>query len=676
MLRASGLSKNYGENIVLNEVSLFVGPGERIGLVGANGAGKTTLLRLMVGQESPDSGELLLEGRKIRVGLLPQEIEPMAGGAVLENLLEVRAELPAMEAEMRRLEEKMAGGGEGEDPGLWRQQQQRYGELQDRFERKGGFSYEAEAKSILSGLGFTSEDHHRPLSSLSGGWRMRLALARILFDRPDLLLLDEPTNHLDLSSTIWLEEHLLDYPGTYILISHDRWLLNRLTKRTIELARGKLAAYAGNYDFYLEERTRRREILLASKKRQDQRIKQIEDFVARNRVRKDRARQAQSRLKMLDKIERIEVEGEEKKVRFTFPQPGRSGREVIRLECLTKRYGSKTIYRNLDLLVSRGEKIALVGDNGTGKSTLLKVLAGVLPFEAGTRTPGHNVDIYYYAQHQLEALDPGRTVLEELLRSADVATAPMVREILGAFRFSGKEVDVKVAVLSGGEKSRLALARMLLKPASMILMDEPTNHLDMASRDVLEQALRDHSGTLCFISHDRYFINRLATKIIHVEHGRLTHYPGNYDYFLEKSGRADIPETAATLQDSVRDDDPEPPVEMKIIGEIDRKARRRSEAELRNRQYQATAKHRKRVEAREKEIETLESERGEIEALMADPSAFADGRRMKELTGRLTRTREQLAQLYQRWEQASTDLEAVAEAFTATDPEKPGPPTR
>ncbi len=672
MLRANGLSKNYGENVVLSEVSLFVGPGERIGLVGANGVGKTTLLRLMAGQESPDSGELLLEGRKIRVRLLPQEIEPLEGGTVLENILEVRADLPAMETEMRRLEEQMAGGVTGHDTGELPRQQQRYGELQECFEREGGFSYEADAKSILSGLGFTDEDHQRPLSSLSGGWRMRLALARILFDRPDLLLLDEPTNHLDLSSTVWLEEHLLDYPGTYILISHDRWLLNRLTQRTIELARGKLAVYTGNYDFYLKEHAQRREILLASKKRQDQRIKQIEDFVARNRVRKDRARQAQSRMKMLDKIERIEVEGEEKKVRFSFPQPGRSGQDVMRLSGLTKRYGSKIIYSGLDLLLSRGEKIALVGDNGAGKSTLLKILAGVLPFEAGKRLPGHNVDLYYYAQHQLEALDPSHTVLEELLSHADITTAPMVRDILGAFRFSGNDVDVKVAVLSGGEKSRLALARMLLRPASLILMDEPTNHLDMASRDVLEQALRQHQGTLCFISHDRYFINRVATRVIHVEHGRLTHFPGNYDYFLEKSGRGDIGQsTAPAAAPAGR----YPEKSSREGGDIQRKAQRRSEAERRNRQYRATTEHRKRVDAFEAEIEAMEQKRGEIEALMAEPSVFADGGRMKELTGTLSRITGELARLYKSWEQAGADLETAVQAFSASDSDNPGTPS-
>jgi ATP-binding cassette subfamily F protein 3 len=674
MLRANGLSKNYGENVVLSEVSLFVGPGERIGLVGANGVGKTTLLRLMAGEESPDSGELLLEGRKIRVRLLPQEIEPLEGGTVLENILEVRAELPAMEAEMRRLEEQMSGFADGDDSDDLLKRQQRYGELQERFESEGGFSYEADAKSILSGLGFTGEDHQRPLSSLSGGWRMRLALARILFDRPDLLLLDEPTNHLDLSSTVWLEEHLLDYPGTYILISHDRWLLNRLTRRTIELARGQLAVYSGNYDFYLRERARRREILLASKKRQDQRIRQIEDFIARNRVRKDRARQAQSRMKMLDKIERIEVAGEEKKVRFSFPQPGRSGQDVMRLDGVTKRYGSKTIYSGLDLLIRRGEKIALVGDNGAGKSTLLKILAGVLPFEAGERQPGHNVDLYYYAQHQLEALDPGRTALEELLSHADITTAPMVRDILGAFRFSGNDVDVKVAVLSGGEKSRLALARMLLKPASLILMDEPTNHLDMASRDVLEQALRQHQGTLCFISHDRYFINRVATRVIHVEHGRLINFPGNYDYFLEKSGRGDIGRPAAAVAApapaSLR-----PAKSPREGGEIQRRAQRRSEAERRNRQYRATAEYRKRVEAFEAAIDTMERKRSEIEAQMAEPAVFADGGKMKDLTGTLNRMTGDLARLYDCWEQAGADLETAVQACSAADPENPGPPS-
>jgi len=662
MLRATGLHKNYGENMVLNGADLFVGPGERIGLVGPNGAGKTTLFRLLVGEESPDDGQLAREGRRIRVGLLPQEIQPMEGGTVLEKILEARADLPAMEAEMRGLEEEMAGerdpGGEAQ-----RQRQRRYGELQDRFEREGGFNYEADAKAILSGLGFTEKDHQRQLGALSGGWRMRLALARVLFERPDLLLLDEPTNHLDLSSTVWLEEHLLDYPGTYILISHDRWLLNRLTTRTVELVRGKLETYNGNYDFFLAEREQRQEVLLASKKKQDQRIKQIEDFVARNRVRKDRARQAQSRLKMLDKIERIEVEGEEKKVRFTFPQPARSGADVMRLEGVSKAYADKVVYRGLDLLVTRGEKIALVGDNGAGKSTLLKILAGVLPFEEGERTVGHNVDIYYYAQHQLEALDPTRTVLEELMSSADITTAPMVRDILGAFRFSGNDVDVKVAVLSGGEKSRLALSRMLLKPASLILMDEPTNHLDMASRDVLEQALRDHRGTLCFISHDRWFINSVATKVIHVAQGRLAHYPGNYDYFLEKSGLGDArPGIAASTPEAPAHT---PPAPGPAAGEPGRKALRRAEAERRNRQYKATATLRKAVEQCEAEIEALETRREEIEARMADPQVFADGAKMKELTDELNRVGEELATLYERWEQAGADLEAAITAFEA-----------
>jgi len=639
--------------------------------VGANGVGKTTLFRLMAGQESPDSGELSLEGRKIRVGLLPQEIEPMDGGTVLEEILEVRSHLPAMETEMRRLEEQMADAGPEADPGQRHRWQQRYGELQERFEREGGFSYEAEAKSILSGLGFTEADHQRGLNSLSGGWRMRLALARILFHQPDLLLLDEPTNHLDLSSTVWLEEHLLEYRGTYILISHDRWLLNRLTTRTVELARGKLDAYSGNFDFYLREREQRRDILLAAKKKQDQKVKQIEDFVARNRVRKDRARQAQSRLKLLDRIERIEVGVEEKTVRFTFPQPARSGAEVMRLEGLTKRYGSKTIYRGIDLLIRRSEKIALVGDNGAGKSTLLKILAGVLPFEEGRRTQGHNVNIDYYAQHQLGALDPQRTVLAELLSTADITTAPMVREILGAFHFSGNDVDVKVAVLSGGEKSRLALARMLLKPASLILMDEPTNHLDMASRDVLGQALANHQGTLCFISHDRWFINRVATRVIHVEQGRLTQYPGNYDYYLEKS-RQEVEDQIPAAPVAAEPAAPTAPAES----EIDRKARRRAEAEQRNRQYRATVEQRRKVEQCEAEIEALEEQRGEIEARMADPTVFADGSRMKELSGRLQRVGDALALAYRQWEEASADLEAAVESIDATDSRPNGSPRR
>jgi ATP-binding cassette subfamily F protein 3 len=624
------VSKSYGGQRLFDALSWRILRTERIGLVGPNGAGKTTLCRLLAGEEEPDSGRVSRD-RGTTVGYLPQEVGGIAGGSVLAEALGGFHEVWALE---RALEQVAAALAADPSEALTA----RYGELQHRFEARGGYRLEAEAKVILGGLGFAPQEFHRPLGEFSGGWRMRAALARLLLLRPSLLLLDEPTNHLDLESLQWLEEFLSKYDGAVVVVSHDRYFLNRMVTSIAELSPAGLACYPGDYDAYLVEREARQALLAARARNQAKRIAEIERFVERFRYQATKARQVQSRVKMLERIPRVTADEPARQVRFAFAPPPRTGRVVVTLADVDKAYGEKVVYRGLHLSIERGERIALVGVNGSGKSTLLRILAGVLPFERGTRTLGAHVSVHYYAQHLLDALDPARTVLEELEAAAPEAVRTRLRTILGSFLFSGDSVEKKVAVLSGGEKARLALAKMLVRPTAFLCLDEPTNHLDLASRDVLEEALAGFPGTIVFISHDRYFINRLATKVIEVDAGRLATHLGGYDDYIARRSAGEAPEAARPEATPARASTPSAP------GPRPRTSR--GNAQLRELQ--------KRLEQVEAQIQTLESRLADLAAALSDPALYADGFRVRTVTAEQREAQEQVAWLMREWEELSS----------------------
>jgi ATP-binding cassette subfamily F protein 3 len=655
VIALESVSKGYGGQALFADCSWRVGRGERIGLVGPNGAGKTTLCRILAGVEEPDTGRVHLDSG-VTVGYLPQEVATGMTRTVLAEALSGYDRVWELEAELERLGEAMARPDA--DPGLI----ERYGEVQHRFEALGGYRLEAEAKMILGGLGFASDSLHRPLSEFSGGWRMRAALARLLLLRPDLLLLDEPTNHLDLESLGWLENFLASYDGTVVIVSHDRYFLNRMVTSIADVVGGTVDLYPGDYDHYLVEREARRALTEARARNQAKRIEEIERFIERFRYKASKARQVQSRIKMLEKVERIEVDSAARHIHFKFPQPPRTGRVVQRLAGVHKAYGDNVVYAGVDFSAERGERIALVGINGAGKSTLLKILAGVLPFEAGDRTLGAHVEAHYYAQHQLDALDPARTVLEEIEAAAPEATHTRLRTILGSFLFSGDTVDKRVAVLSGGEKARLALAKMLVRPAALLCMDEPTNHLDLASKEVLEEALGGFTGTIVFISHDRYFINRIATRVVEVDRGRLTDYLGDYDDYLAAKAGA---EAAAP---SPAPAPPSPPPAPRAPAHADKRARppaarARGEggsAKGDRRSLEREVKAiRERLGAVERQIAEVETRLADIGLSLADPDLYRDGARAREIAESRRQAEEQVAWLMKEWEELSERLSTV-----------------
>src|SRR5580658_5618668 len=496
MLTISDVSKAYGPQILFEEVSLQINRGDRVGLIGPNGAGKTTLFSLILGEEEPDKGTVTRE-KTVVVGHLPQECAPAGDGTVLE----------------------MALSG-----------------AHEHHHDSGGYESEPKAKRILSGLSFREKDFNRPLREMSGGWVMRAHLARLLVQEPDVLMLDEPTNHLDLESLQWFQSYLLDYTGAILMISHDRSFLNVLATHIVEIRQRKLIRYRGNYDACLEQRAAAETQLLAAYKNQQREIAHMMEFVQRFRAKNTKASQAQSKLKQIERMEKIEAPvADAKKIHFKFPQPQRSGLKAITLKNIHHAYGANIIYQGIDFVAERDQRIVLVGPNGAGKSTLLKLLAGALPVQSGARELGHNVKSGYYSQYRVEMLDPNRTVLEEGLDTPQRVTEEFVRTVLGCFLFRGDDVFKKVSVLSGGEKSRLALVKLLLDPPNLLLMDEPTTHLDMPSIEALIGALEQFSGTIIFISHDVYFIRELSTHVVRVEGGRLAHYPGGWQYYLDKT---------------------------------------------------------------------------------------------------------------------------------------------
>jgi len=543
MLSLAGISKRYGSQVVLDEVAWGVPDGARVGLAGPNGAGKSTILRILAGELEPDAGTIALP-RGARVGHLPQHILGLGGETVLGHALAAFADLHALERRRADLEHQLATV----DP-----QRDEYAAIMDRYvavceewDHRGRYDIESETESVLHGLGFTDADLDRDLGELSGGWQMRAALAQVLLRRPDVLLLDEPTNYLDLEARTWLEEFLAAYPGTLIMVAHDRYVLDVAVNHIAEVLHGKVTDYAMNYSRYLAERETRLEQARIAYETQKEEIERIESFISRFRYQASKAALVQSRVKQLERLERLPPpDGHERTLKIRLPEAPRGGRITLALGGARKRYGEREVYGGIDVTIERGARVALVGPNGAGKTTLLKLLAGELALEGGTRTVGHNVRIGYFAQDHAEALDMNRSALEEVMSVATMETAPHVRGLLGAFLFSGDAVEKRVGVLSGGERSRLALAKLLLEPMNCLLLDEPTNHLDLTAKEVLLDALLAYHGSIVIVAHDRYILDRLPTQVIEVGHGRAVRYLGNYEDYLRQKAAAEEAAAAA-----------------------------------------------------------------------------------------------------------------------------------
>ncbi len=544
MLTLQHAGKRFGPRILFLEANWLIRNDEKTALVGANGTGKSTLMKILTGLESLDYGSLE-KTRGISIGYLPQEGLQLAGRTVFEECLTVFDELHEMEREIEQLAGQMA---ELDHEGAGYQSvAERYSLLQDRFHALEGYALDAQVGSVLAGLGFDKEDWARQTDEFSGGWQMRIALAKLLLAKPNLLLLDEPTNHLDLETRNWLEDYLKSYPFGYILISHDRYFLDVTIDRTVEIWNKRLNLYQGNYTKYLKQKGERREQLMASFRNQRERIEHLEAFINRFRYQATKAKQVQSRIKELEKIERIEVPEEEPVIHFKFPQPPPSGHIVAEAEGLGKSYGPKQVFSGVRFTIERGDRVALVGVNGAGKSTLIKLLTGEESPTVGSIRLGHNVVAEYFAQDQYKVLDPESRMLDDMNRAAVRVPEVQLRSLLGCFLFSGDDVFKPLGVLSGGERNRYALARILVSPANFLLLDEPTNHLDMRAKDVLLEALASYSGTVVFVSHDRYFIDRLATRVLEIEGGAVTAYEGNYEDYLRRKAAlaAPVPEAPA-----------------------------------------------------------------------------------------------------------------------------------
>lgn len=536
MIQLSAAGKRYGHKLLFEEGNWLITHQDRIGLVGANGTGKTTLMKILAGSETLDYGAIIT-AKGTSAGYLPQDGLALSGRTVFAECMAVFAELRSMEQEMEDLTNKMA---ELDHVSVeYAQVTERYNRVQHEFVTRDGYAIEAQVGTVLMGLGFGKEDWTRQTEEFSGGWQMRIALAKLLLQQPNLLLLDEPTNHLDLEARNWLEDYLRGYPYAFVLISHDRYFLDVTVTKIVEIWNRHIHLYTGNYDKYLAQKTQRLEQLEAAYRTQRERIEQLEVFINRFRYQATKAKQVQSRIKELEKIERIELPQEERTVHFSFPQPKPSGRIVAEFQGVAKSYGAKQVFGNVNFLVEKADRIALVGVNGAGKSTLIKLLAGTEPLTQGEYKLGHNVQLDYFAQDQYKELDADARILDDLGRLSPRSTETELRSLLGCFLFSGDDVFKRIGVLSGGERNRYALLRMLLHPANFLLLDEPTNHLDMRAKDVLLEALAKYTGTVVFVSHDRYFIDKLATRIFEIGDGRVEIYPGNYeDYQWRKQGGA------------------------------------------------------------------------------------------------------------------------------------------
>ncbi|HET6272561.1 MAG TPA: ATP-binding cassette domain-containing protein [Bacteroidota bacterium] len=643
MISAVTISLQYGGRYLFKDISFRIGPHDRIGLVGSNGTGKSTLLKLLLGEVHAESGELA-RAKYVTVGYLPQEGMHATGKTLYREVETVFGDVLDVQQRLEQIHQRMGEVDHATEE--FQELLELYGELQHKLEDSDAFRMKAKIEKVLMGLGFLPTDLEKPTAEFSGGWQMRIALAKLLLQQPSLLLLDEPTNHLDLDSLQWLEEYLKSYEGAVMIVSHDRRFLDNMTSKTYELSLGKLTEYAGNYSFFVVEKAERKELQLSAFKNQQQQIKQTEQFIERFRYKATKARQVQSRIKQLEKLDLVEIEDEESGIHFRFPPAPRGGRVPMEIKDLHKSYGSHKIFEGIDFDIDQGDRIAFVGVNGAGKSTLSRIIAGVEPFDTGERKVGHNIIIAYFAQHQAEELDPRRDVLQTV---DDVATGEIrkqLRNLLGCFLFRGDDVFKKVSVLSGGEKSRLALAKMLLEPCNLVVMDEPTNHLDMRSKTILQAALAEFEGSYVIVSHDRDFLDPIVNKVVEFSKGRVKTYLGNVsEYIASKQKELSMQTRVATRKT--------------LEPQISDKERKRLEAQERQRRYERTKPVQKKLESVEKSIEKKEAEKKECERLMMDPDFYKNGEKVKMVTAQIKGLEKNLAAEYFAWNELTRELEQI-----------------
>ncbi|NGP89816.1 ABC-F family ATP-binding cassette domain-containing protein [Aliifodinibius halophilus] len=651
MLQLENISLTFGEDTLFDGISTIINPGERVGLVGPNGAGKSTLLKIIAGEINQDSGTINMS-KAATVGYLPQDgVDPNPDLTVYEEVESAFEGIQKLEKAVQQAREKLANLDEGSPE--YQKAMERVGSLQSKIERSGAYSLESNIEKILMGLGFTPEDFNRSTTEFSGGWLMRIALGKLLLQRPMYLLLDEPTNHLDIESLRWIEQFLSSYDGAVIIVSHDKAFLNKITKRTLALENGELFDYAGNFDYYKEKHADYKEHLRKAYENQQKEIKEIQEFIDKFRYNASKAAQVQSRIKQLEKMDIIELDEREEEIFFEFPPPERSGAVVMELEDVRKQYGKNVVFEDLSYTIDRGDKIAVVGPNGAGKSTLIRIISGIEDIDGGNREPGYNVTTSYFAQHQADELDLDKTVFEIMRDAAPKATETRLRTLLGCFLFQGDDVFKKVSVLSGGEKSRLALARMLLMPANFLIFDEPTNHLDMQSKSILQQALQQYEGAFMIVSHDRDFLDPIVDKTLEVRPETTNTFVGNVSYYLEKVEERE--QEADASQDNS---------ESNKKNGLSRKEERRIAAQKRQRKSKKLKPLKKKIEPLEEEIELKEERKQEIEDLMAQSDFYDDEDRVKEISMEYEKLKGELVEVYAEWEELAMKMSEIEEEFS------------